>query len=506
MPRFPFGPAIATMLCLAALGAVMVALRANKPRESLVFWSNSDLHMRYQGNMPQYPAAALHGWTTPDGGLVDCKQVKENALNLRLLSMFMGGRSDAGVPDIVQVEIGKVGMFFRPPVSQVGFLPLDHYLDTRGEQTIANLNATGQAGWKARCESDGKIYAHDGTSWTATSAARADHWRERLVTARLAPWSKQGTVFGIPQDVHPVALAWRVDLFEEVGVDLSQAKTWPKFQEACLRFEAAWKARGVKDRRAFEAKEITAEWVRLMCLQRGFDFVDDNGPHLTDPRLAEILAFYTGLIAGPRAIGRQSTGKTAQLTQEIIRGELCAIFAPDWRITVIQANDQAGALVGKLRLRPLPIFQAGDAPTSTLGGQMLAIPRVCPRPDQAFAAIEQMCLSATSVRARLAAKIQFLPPLPEYWSQYNAPEPFLGGQEAGRLYAELAKQVPMQRMTPATALAEQAVANVLIKAKDRLIQQGPEELAAYCAQCLALEQEDLNRRIRHAMFEIQVPQ
>lgn len=495
------------MLVLAVAGAVMIALRSEGKREALVYWANSDLHLRYQGDQPAHPAGALHGWRLPDGSRVDCQPVSERALNLRLLTMFMGGRRDAGVPDLAQIEIGNVGMFFRPPVDHVGFLPLDHYLDTRGERTIANGDAPGKTGWIARNRHDGRSWTHDGRAWKPTPSALPDHWRQRLVGARLTPWSKQGTVFGIPQDVHPVAIAWREDLFAEVGVDLAAPRTWVEFQAACLRYEAAWRERGVNDRRAFELKESTAEWIRLMCLQRGLDVVDDAGPHLTEARLAETIAFYAGLVVGPGAIGRQSTGKTAQFTQELIRGELAVFFAPDWRVSVIKENDKAGALAGKMRLRPLPIFQPGDAPTCTLGGQMLAITRACPRPDDAWTALERMCLSDESVQGRIAAGISFLPPTPEHWDlpAFTSADPWFGGQRATAMYAELARQVPPIHATPATALAMQAVANVLVRAKERLARQGHAGLTEACAGWLAEAEVDLKRRIAHAMFEVGTP-
>ena len=47
---------------------------------------------------------------------------------------------------------------------------------------------------------------------------------DKIVAARLAPWSKDGVIFGVPHDVHPVAIAYRDDLFREAGIDLPAAR------------------------------------------------------------------------------------------------------------------------------------------------------------------------------------------------------------------------------------------------------------------------------------------
>ena len=59
---------------------------------------------------------------------------------------------------------------------------------------------------------------------------------DKVVQARFAPWTKEGVIFGVPHDVHPVAIAYREDLFREAGVDLAAAKTWPQFRDAVPRF------------------------------------------------------------------------------------------------------------------------------------------------------------------------------------------------------------------------------------------------------------------------------
>src|SRR5262245_66446128 len=117
--------------------------------------------------------------------------------------MFMADPTSEELPDLCEIVIGSIGKFFRPPLKDVGLVPLNEYLDRSG-------------------------------------------WRHRVVESRFAPWTKEGVIFGLPHDVHPCTITYRKDLFDEAGIDLTQAKTWPQFHAACVKFRDYW--RGPRDR------------------------------------------------------------------------------------------------------------------------------------------------------------------------------------------------------------------------------------------------------------------
>src|SRR5207249_4135119 len=103
---------------------------------------------------------------------VNLALVNGRAISVRLGQMFMSDDATAArdLPDVVEVEIAQVGRFFRPPLRNVGFLPLDDYLKRSG-------------------------------------------WQSKIVASRFAPWSKEGVIFGVPHDVHPCTITYRQDLF-----------------------------------------------------------------------------------------------------------------------------------------------------------------------------------------------------------------------------------------------------------------------------------------------------
>ena len=308
--RFHLGRPILVMLVISVVGGAWVLLRPAPPRADLTFWTFADSHAEsYRQLAPRF--------TGRTGRSVDVQLIPAAALNTRLSGLFMAGSSDGQMPDAVELQMSTAGPYFRPPAGEVGLLPLNPYLETTGLREIDDPSAAGKPGWHARSRSDGKIYTFGDGRWNPDpSRTRPDAWIDRVVAARFAPWSKRGLIFGVPHDVHPVTITYRHDLFWEdpdthVGphIDLASAGTWPEFQALCLRFQDYWRARGEADRSAIELFEWVPEHLACLLLQRGVNLIDaDEQLHLTDPKVAETLVFYTRLVAGPQRISTESTG------------------------------------------------------------------------------------------------------------------------------------------------------------------------------------------------------
>src|SRR5439155_22542087 len=90
---------------------------------------------------------------------------------------------------------------------------------------------------------------------------------------------------------------------------------------------------GYKDRHAMELSLASAENVIVMLLQRGVNVVDsDDGIHVRDPKVAQTIAFYAQLVAGPRRIGVESSGGLGVWARDLIDGNTCALITPDWKV------------------------------------------------------------------------------------------------------------------------------------------------------------------------------
>src|SRR5690348_4895605 len=171
--QFHLGKAIGVMLILAAVSGTGLLLRPAQPRADLTLWVFAESHRaEYRRLLPAFRRST--------GKSVRLDLVTVNALNVRLASLFMSPDTAEEIPDAAEIEINSIGRYFRPPVGQVGFLPLNRYLENSGFREIDSLAARGRKGWNARFRDDGRVYTFDGSRWVYNpDRTRPDAWNDR---------------------------------------------------------------------------------------------------------------------------------------------------------------------------------------------------------------------------------------------------------------------------------------------------------------------------------------
>jgi arabinosaccharide transport system substrate-binding protein len=446
---FPLGKPVLAMLAVALVsgGWLLVWPRA-APKGDLQVWVFAQPHAealrRPVGDAPSL--VELYRRRTSKSVRVEL--ISQQAEALRLVSLF--NADSRFVPDLAEVEIGSVGMFFRAPADEVGFLPLNDFL-------------------------------------------QREHLQDQFIPSRFAPYSKGKTIFGVPHDIHPVALVYRKDLFDQAGIDLASAATWDEFQRKCLAFQSFWRSRGEKDRWAIELPIATPDVLTQMLLQRHVNVVDNlDQVHLNHPRVGDTLIRYAEMVAGAERIGGQTSAGPVMWSGEFARGEVCALFCADWRIGDLKA--QQPGLAGKCGLMPLPRFEADDAPTSTWGGTMIGIPRHCRDPEASWNLLKFLYLSpeASAARDRFT---NILPPVKNEWdlARYGQPDPYFGGQKTGLLLIDMARQVPARHVSSHSLAGSQALSFALFRAVAYVREHGSSD---GLGPVLAKELEELSTQLR----------
>lgn len=335
-------------------------------------------------------------------GSVDLSLMSIAALQSRMKSGFFGGLPTA---DLIEAERATVGQVFMGPVDAIGLRDLTPRLEAEGLLELFNPPS-------------------------------------------LSPWSVEGRVFGLPHDVHPVMLAYRADLTEAAGIDLAEAETWEEFFTLLEPMTADGDGDGRPDRYPLSFWYTQQDNIELLLLQGGGRLFDERGvPTLDDPRNARLVAEMVSWCVGPEPRALDIEEFTAAGHQARIEGRAIAYLCPDWMCSIWRMHvPQIG---GKMKLMPLPAFEPGGRRTSVRGGTMLGFPRTSARFDEAWE-VAKLLYTSPEVARRLYEEVDIVTPVRSLWDDpiYDTPDPFFMGQAKGRMFIELAPDIPPRSSSP----------------------------------------------------------
>jgi arabinosaccharide transport system substrate-binding protein len=428
---FPYGKAPLAILVIALTSGVSVWLSARSAEQSrpdLTFVTFTKEHAAAY-------KPAVEAFEKQHGVRVQIQVVNQQALQGRLQSALQVG---ADVPDMVELLDGTMGIFTKGPLEDVGFVDL-------------------------------------------TDRIHAEGLYERLVTSRFGKWSSRGRIFALPHDVHPVMLAYRRDLVEQMGIDVSTLTTWAEF--ARVGREIVTKdltGNGIPDRYMIDLPYEGGDALRLLLLQAGGEMFTETGDVGFDSDVTvNVIDWYIRQTQGPDRIAF-AAGWGQNLAKAMIDGLCIFYICPDWRTSQFEADVQG--LSGKLALMPLPAWEDGGRRTSTWGGTGLAITKQCRDFELAWKLAMHLYFDEDELGPRFA-DTNILPPLISAW---NEPEffdsrPFFSGIQLGRAYAELAPQVPEEHSSPYMLLAVNKLSEAYTNARLYHARHGENGLREYTA-------------------------
>lgn len=446
---YPFGKAPFVILVIAILsGALYLAVqlahgKAQKPDLTFVIFAKNHVEA-YQ--------EAIDEFNRTRGVNVTLQLVDQKALSSRLQSALMTGTE---VPDVVELLEGTMGYFTRGPLESVGFVDLTDRIKEEG------------------------IY-------------------HRLVESRYSLWSSRGRIFALPHDVHPVALCYRRDLIEQLGIDVDKLETWDDFVEMGLKIKKDLNGDGIPDRYAIDFTRDDVSGLLMLATQRGVDMFDAEGNLTMDNEVwVDTIVWYVLQTEGKDRIA-YSAGSGQNLSKAFEDGLDLFFFCPDWR--AVQFEMDMPYLSGKLALMPLPAWEKGGCRTSTWGGTGLAISKQCKNQDLAWDFAKFLYLKKDSLGRRFRMT-RLIPPLKEAWDlpEFSEKSEFYSGIPVGRFYADLAKETPPRNTSPYAELASGRVLKTYLDAIAHYKQFGEKDLRDFVRKELkknaAYVQRNMDRNV-----------
>jgi len=398
-----FSPGLAVVLGIAIVTSALVVFYPHKEPEGIEI-----LGFSWRKHAAFLPRVERWNRENPDRPFV-LRLLSTRTLERRMLSGFLSGTPMADMLDTYEEIFPKA---FLGPIEQVGFLDLTDRLHEEG------------------------LY-------------------EQFNEPSFSHLVYRGRIFGLPQDVHPVLLAYRSDIVEAAGIDVSEIETWDDYFRLLAPLTEDRDGDGLPDHYLLNLSEIAVGEIYMLIMQNDGTLFDDDGePHFATEQNARTLATLMTWIVGPQARGRTfySSGSAASSLKHRLDGLVIGTMVIDPNISMWKV--ETPALAGKVKLMPLPAWEKGGRRTSVIGGSMISINKRSPHIETCWEMAKELYMSA-EVAESTWRTVGIISPVKALWNEpfYHEPEPFLGGQSPGTLFIEQAPHVPRRPSSPYSLLA-----------------------------------------------------
>jgi arabinosaccharide transport system substrate-binding protein len=438
------------IVAIAIGSTVIVLLRPETHANGLEMWTFAKEH--YLAYKPM--AAEWNRTHQPNTNLF---LFSPDALAHRMMAAFLSGLPCA---DMIEVERGEIGPVFAGPAADIGFVDLTQRLKSEGLLDQINFPS-------------------------------------------FSPWTNRGHIYGLPHDVHPVMLAYRSDIVEAAGIDVSQIHTWDDFARVMLPLTGHLGPDGTPDHYPINLWCTSIDQIETLILQAGGGFFDERGrPVIASDTNARVIATVASWMVGPNRIAADAPEYTAAGNRLRLDGYVVCSIMPDWLGGHWKADLKP--LAGKLKLMPLPAWTPGGRRTSVWGGTMLGICKRTTDFEAAWAFARHLYLSPELAR-KLYESNDIISPVKSLWpsAYYDAPDPFFSGQPIGRMYIRLAPDVPLRSSSPFNSLAKLRVEDAVVRLHAYAVSTGTFDASKLMPQALRLlnlAEESIRREMDRNVF------
>lgn len=297
----------------------------------------------------------------------------------------------------------------------------------------------------------------DAASWVSTGGLLdISDWldeagiKDKFVAGKWGPLTKDGGVYALPWDIGPVGTFYRRDVLDNNDIDVQSVETWDQFIEEGKKlpdgqymlnlpsndYDGLWRMmyRQIGGQPFTENGEVNINSDKSLQVARILKEIRDSG-------IANDLASWSS--AWFTAFGK---GTTASLT------------AGAWMEGTLKA--ELGDTAGDWGVIKPPAIESGGSRATNWGGSNVTIPKQVDEPV-ARRAWDYMAytLGQKEHQIKMYKEYGIFPALETAYEDdsFDQPNDFLGGQKAGRMYAEIAPNISPYRYTPDTPEVTKAI-------------------------------------------------
>src|SRR5918997_2327582 len=272
--------------------------------------------------------------------------------------------------------------------------------------------------------------------------------------AATDPWTWNGKIYGVGNELNTCVLAYRKDLMDGAGIKMP-LNTWDDVV-------AAGQELSNDDRKMFALHDLAFGDHYMLSQSSGTTYFDDEGNYIGDNE-ASVAAMqflhdmvYEFGIAGIAPTVANDNWYPPQYRAAFAAEKFVALFGPPWHLSFLltDVKDQSG----QWSVQQLPSGLGEGLPTANFGGTGQCVTVQSQNVDAAYDLVRIANLTTEGVMADFRARTAY----PAYRPAYddpalNKPNEYFGGQKLGQIYSELAPQLPPFNQSPVWGQATEAL-------------------------------------------------
>lgn len=274
------------------------------------------------------------------------------------------------------------------------------------------------------------------------------------------PWSWEGQIYGLGNELNAVVLSYRTDVLEALGIE-PPFETWDQIIEAGKQIAADGETK------TFALHDIAFGDLWQMSQHAGTSFFDAEGVFQGEnPLMVEALQFlrdlvYTHEVAGIAPAIATDDWMSPAYWAAFRANKFTMLWGPPWHLgrLAVECPDQAG----KWAVQQLPTGLGESRATANFGGTGQCITEQSENPDIAFDLLAAGNLSVEGNLNDFRARTVYPAYIPAYERpELQEPSPFFGGAQVGQIYASVAPELPQFNQSPSFTDATLAMERVVI--------------------------------------------
>ena len=302
--------------------------------------------------------------------------------------------------------------------------------------------------------------------------------KDKFISSRFDIYSKDGKIYGVDFHVGATVVYYNKEILDQAGVDMNTIKTWDDYVAAGKKVKAATG----KPMTVFEVTNQRPFWP--MIVQQGSDYLAEDGSVTLDSdinvRTLETMHdwIYKEEIAIPMPGGNTGSEEFFAFMND---GGAASLIMPMWYMG--RFTNYMPDLKGKIYIREMPVWQAGNTRSAGMGGTATAVTKQTKNLQLAkeFLAFAKLTKDAN---VRIWQELQFDPIRWDVWDHPELQKPleYFGNEVVFNVLLNIKDEIDSPNMGELISAAQDLVINnVMFKAlkeQSQTPRQALEEAAA----------------------------